>query len=367
MGGRVTVFLCGDVMLGRGVDQILPCPGDPVVRESSVRDARDYVTLAEAESGPIEPPVPFDWPWGDALPLMSAADARVINLETSVTRGGDFAPGKAVHYRMNPANMPCLAAARPDVCVLANNHVLDFGERGLRETLGSLAAAGLQAAGAGRDADEAARPAVVPLPGGRRLLVFALGMPSSGVPLSWAAGERRPGVNVLREPSRFAARALAERVRQARGPGDLVVVSVHWGSNWGYGVPPEQVEFARELIDGGVCVVHGHSSHHPRPAELYRDGLILYGCGDFVDDYEGIPGWERYRPELRLGYLVTVEAGSGRVVEAVAAPLRAERMRLRRVSAEDAGWMRTTLDRIGRDFGVRAEPRPDGLLALRER
>lgn len=132
-------------------------------------------------------------------------------------------------------------------------------------------------------------------------------------------------------------------------------------------MPPEQVEFARELIDGGVCVVHGHSSHHPRPAELYRDGLILYGCGDFVDDYEGIPGWERYRPELRLGYLVTVEAGSGRVVEAVAAPLRAERMRLRRVSAEDAGWMRTTLDRIGRDFGVRAEPRPDGLLALRER
>ncbi len=137
-GDAVTVFLCGDVMLGRGVDQILPHPGDPELREGWVKDARDYVELAEAANGPLPPlPVGFDWPWGDALRVLDAAapDARVVNLETSITRSDDFAPGKAVHYRMTPENIPCLAAARPDVCVLGNNHVLDFGRRGLRETL----------------------------------------------------------------------------------------------------------------------------------------------------------------------------------------------------------------------------------------
>lgn len=146
-GGLVTIFLCGDVMLGRGVDQILPHPGDPTLREAYVLDARDYVELAEAVNGPIPRPVDFSWPWGDALPVLDAEvpDARVVNLETSITRSDEFAPGKAVHYRMNPANLPCLRAALPDACVLANNHVMDFGRWGLEETLDVLAEARLPA------------------------------------------------------------------------------------------------------------------------------------------------------------------------------------------------------------------------------
>jgi Bacterial capsule synthesis protein PGA_cap len=71
---------------------------------------------------------------GDALPVLedAAPDVRVINLETSITRSRDFAPGKAIHYRMSPGNVPCLAAVRPGACALANNHVLDFGRRGWR-------------------------------------------------------------------------------------------------------------------------------------------------------------------------------------------------------------------------------------------
>ncbi|MET9070435.1 CapA family protein, partial [Streptosporangium sandarakinum] len=146
--GRVRLFLGGDVMLGRGVDQILPYPGDPELREPYMRSALSYVELAEAVGGPVPRPCGFSRPWGDALPMIEdfGPDARVVNLETSVTRSDDFAPGKTVHYRMNPANLPCLAAVRPDVCALANNHVLDFGRRGLAETLDALAAAGLRAA-----------------------------------------------------------------------------------------------------------------------------------------------------------------------------------------------------------------------------
>lgn len=220
----VTLFLCGDVMLGRGVDQILPHPGDPTLRERYIQDAVTYVDLAEAANGRIPRPVGFSWPWGDALRVLeeAAPEVRVVNLETSVTQSDDFAAGKAVNYRMSPANLPCLAVARPDACVLANNHVMDFGRRGLEETLDVLAGAGLRSVGAGR-------------------------------------------------------------VRRAKRPGDVAVVSIHWGSNWGYWIPREQ---------------------------------------------------------------------------------RARRMRLQHASQEDSEWLRTVLDRAGRNFGSRVDLEPDGTLAL---
>jgi poly-gamma-glutamate synthesis protein (capsule biosynthesis protein) len=401
--GVVTLFFCGDVMLGRGADQILPHPGDPRLREAFIRDARTYVELAESANGPIPRPVDVTWPWGDALQALkdAAPDVRVVNLETSITRHGEFAPGKMVHYRMNPANIPCLAVARPDVCALANNHVLDFGRRGLVETLDALAGAGLPAAGAGRDVGEARRPAVVTLDaaweastggrrgargaewrgspgntgntgnntvhGGRRVLVFSFGMPSSGIPPGWAAAEGRAGIDLVPEPSDAEAAEIAARVLQAKRPGDVVVASIHWGSNWGYDVSEEQVRFAHRLIDGGVDVVHGHSSHHPRPVEVYRDKLVLYGCGDFIDDYEGIAGYENYRSDLRLMYFVSVDPDTGKLAGLRMAPMQARQMRLRHASREDSEWLRGVLDRAGSDsgFGSRFEVEPTGMLSLR--
>ena len=271
-GELVTVFACGDVMLGRGVDQVMPHPGDPELRESSAGDARAYVRLAERANGPIPQPASFSWPWGDALAVLDeeAPDVRVINLETSVTRSADFAAGKAVCYRMSPDNLPAVTVARPNVCVLANNHVLDFGRSGLAETLGTLAAAGLPAAGAGRDAAQAWQPSVVPVPGGGRVVVFGCGAASSGIPPRWAATATRPGIAFLPRLSGAAADDLIAWAGAAWQPGDVVVVSIHWGPNWGYDVTGDQVRFAHRLIDGGVDVIHGHSSHHPRPVEVYR-------------------------------------------------------------------------------------------------
>ncbi|MFI9587865.1 CapA family protein [Streptomyces sp. NPDC052236] len=364
----VTLFLCGDVMLGRGVDQILPHPGDPDLRERFIGDACGYVELAEAVNGPVPRPVDYSWPWGDALEVLDAAapDVRVINLETSVTRSDDFAPGKAVHYRMNPANLPCLAAARPDACVLANNHVLDFGRRGLAETLGSLAGAGLRAVGAGRDLTEAQHPAALDVHHGRgRVLVFSCGMESSGIPPDWAAREDRSGVDFVPEASTATAAGITQRLRKVKRPGDVAVLSIHWGPNWGYVIPRGEVRFAHALIDGGVDVLHGHSSHHPRPLEVYRGKLILYGCGDFIDDYEGITGYEEYRDELRLLYLVSVSPETGELRALRMAPLRAARLRLHHAPDEDREWLRATLDRVSRAaFGVRVTLAPDGMLAV---
>ena len=117
---------------------------------------------------------------------------------------------------------------------------------------------------------EARRPAAVPVPGGGRVVIFSCGTASSGIPAGWAAAPGRPGVDLLPDLSDATADDVIGRVRAAKRPGDVVVVSVHWGSNWGYGVGPDQVRFAHRLIGGGVDLIHGHSSHHPRPGRGVR-------------------------------------------------------------------------------------------------
>ncbi len=360
------LWLCGDVMPGRGVDQILRYPGNPALREPHLTDARGYVELAEAVAGPIPRPVDDAWPWGEALAALRMAqpDVGVLNLETSITRSGRFASGKDVHYRMSPDNLGCVAVAEPDVCALANNHVLDFGREGLEETLEVLSSAGLAVAGAGRDREAAWQPAVVPLDGGGRVLVFAMGAVSSGIPSSWAATRHRPGVAVLDDDLDVAAAAVLERVQRWRRPEDRVVASVHWGSNWGYEVPPAQVRCAHALVDGGVDVVHGHSSHHPRPVEVHRDRPILYGCGDLINDYEGIGGREAYRSDLRLLYLVDLERHTGELLGLRMLPLQARRLRLETAEDADIAWLRAVLDRISRPHGTRVVLAPHGHLAL---
>lgn len=365
--GTLTIFLCGDVMLGRGVDQILPYPGDPSLRERQVRDARIYVELAESLNGTIPRPVDWAWTWGDALELLDAAHchARVVNLETSITSSSDFAAGKGVHYRMNPANLAALTVVRPDACVLANNHVLDFGHRGLLETLDVLSTAGLRVAGAGRSAGEAAAAAIVPIPDSNgRLIIVAFGTPSSGIPLSWAARSDKAGVNLLTRFGDAQADQLCEQARSMRRPGDVVIASAHWGSNWGYDIELDQVRFAHRLIDGGFDLVHGHSSHHPRPLEVYRGKLILYGCGDLIDDYEGIRGREQYRGDLRLLYLVSVDQSSGRLLDLRMAPLQARQLRLHRASASDAEWLQSVMDTVSQPFGARIDRDADSFLTL---
>src|SRR6516225_4766984 len=189
----VTIFLCGDVMTGRGIDQILLHPVDPILYEPSIRDARAYVRLAEQQAGRIAAPVAFDYIWGEALELLAWARpaARLINLETSVTTSRDYWEGKGIHYRMHPANLRCLTSAGIDCCSLANNHALDWGYAGLRETLRTLGGVGIKAVGAGTSARQAAEPVTLDAGEGRRVLVFAYGSPMSGVPPEWAATPER--------------------------------------------------------------------------------------------------------------------------------------------------------------------------------
>jgi poly-gamma-glutamate synthesis protein (capsule biosynthesis protein) len=346
--------MCGDVMIGRGIDQILPHPCNPTLHEPSAKSALVYVDLAEQLNGPIPRSVDYAYIWGDAEPILGGADLRIANLETAITTSDDFIP-KGINYRMNPRNIAALTVAHVDCCTLANNHVLDWGPSGLEETLTTLATTGIAYAGAGRSLSEATRPALLEAPEGHRVLVFAFGFLSSGIGPDWKATDDHAGVNLITDTSTRTITAIAKNVQRMARPGDVVAASIHWGGNWGYDIPQQQRAFAHDLIDhAGFDVIQGHSAHHAKAIEVHNGRLILYGCGDFIDDYEGISGYEDFRGDLALAYIAQLDL-SGLLVALTMTPFQRRRFRLDRIGPKDLDWLHATLGRECEKFGTRVE------------
>jgi poly-gamma-glutamate synthesis protein (capsule biosynthesis protein) len=111
-------------------------------------------------------------------------------------------------------------------------------------------------------------------------------------------------------------------------------------------------------------VVHGHSSHHPRPIEVYRGKLILYGCGDFLNDYEGIEGYEQFRDDLGLMYFARVHPGTGELMDLEMTPMQIRNFRLNHVNNTDAGWLAGILDEFSRPFGTSVRLTADNRLQV---
>ena len=246
------LLLVGDVMLGRLVNQALE----------------------------REPP---GYPWGDTITHFERAHVRLCNLECAIADHGQpwTRTPKAFHFRSDAKNVAVLEAARIDLVSLANNHTLDYGEEALLETLGVLDRHGIGHAGAGADQRGAAHPA---LAASRDLRVALLAFTDNEP--EWEATPGRPGtrfVPVDTEDER--AKRLFASVSAAKARADVVVVAAHWGSNWGYRPEPAHVPFAHRLVEAGADIVFGHSCHVLRGIEVYRERPILYGAGDFVDDY----------------------------------------------------------------------------------
>lgn len=366
----IKLFLCGDVMTGRGIDQVLPHPSGPELYEPYLRSARRYVEIAQRANGSFPIPVGFEYVWGDALTELEreAPDARIVNLETAVTRSEYYWREKGIHYRMHPLNAPCLSAAKIDCCVLANNHMLDWERAGLDETLATLKSCGIETAGAGANRARAESPAIVDLDERGRVVVFGFGTPSGGIPGDWAAGDKASGVNLLADLSDDTVRHIRAQVQVVKRKRDIAVASIHWGENWGYDVPHEQRRFAHALVDrAAVDVVHGHSSHHVKAIEVYRDKLILYGCGDLLTDYEGIRGYEAYRGDLGLMYFPTIDTQTGRLERLRMTPTQVRRFRINRAASADARWLADVVTREGAHFGTRADIDADGRLELQWR
>jgi len=370
-------------MIGRGIDQILPFKVPEGIHEGYMKSARGYVDIAVRENGPL--PIDeikkggFTYVWGDLVNAMQKTDCLVFNLETSLTTSEDWAPYKGINYRAHPKNVGALKVAGADIVTLANNHVLDWGEVGLEETLDTLKAAGIFYAGAGRNEKEATRPVVFEVPqrparngnddvASAYVKVLAAGFPSAGVPESWRATSKQCGINFERVADKDVANKILSDLRKVLPSptvppesGDdhaISIVSLHWGPNWGWGTPKEWRKFAHELVDGGVDIVVGHSSHHVKGIEVYKGKMIAYGLGDFLNDYEGIigQGYENYRNDLSCLYLPRVNIVSKKVEAIDIIPCKIKHLRVQRTkNPSDIEWLRSTLSREGKQLGTTCE------------
>ncbi|MGC2459315.1 MAG: CapA family protein [Gallionellaceae bacterium] len=225
--------------------------------------------------------------WGDVLPHLAQADLRIVNLECALTP--HLRPWtrtrKMFHFRADPEAVRVLQGARIDACALANNHILDYEEQGLRDTLRTLDAAGIRHAGAGTSSGQAAAPAMLEVPGAAPCRVALLSFTDNEP--DFAATADHPGTNYLEvSPQEATLTRITDGIAQARAQGAaLVVFSNHWGANWVERPSPEFRSFARRVIELGADICHGHSAHICQGIEIYRGKPILYDTGNFIDDY----------------------------------------------------------------------------------
>lgn len=352
---NIKLFVCGDVMTGRGIDQILAHSSDPVIHELYIKDARDYVKLAENVNGVIPRKVQADYIWGDAFIewKKQMPHFKIINLETAITQSENYWKYKGINYRMHPQNIDVLKSADIDVCVVANNHILDWGHEGLKETLNSLQSSNIMFAGAGQTLMQAMQPAIINVSDSNRILIFAVGMESCGISLDWAATKNRAGIFFIKDFSKKSVQWIKKAIEIHKKPNDFIVLSIHWGSNWGYQLPPSYQTFAHDLIDkAGIDFIYGHSSHHPRPIEIYKNKPILYGCGDFINDYEGILGYDEYRNDLSLMYFIEFNLPLKKLTRLEMIPITIKRFQIHYANSEDRRWLLDTLSRESAAFGT---------------
>lgn len=320
----LTLAFAGDVMLGRGVN-------------SALRRMRS----------PAEP-------WGDVLPLLQQADLRFVNLECALTEYAHrwTRSRKIFHFRADPAAaIAVLKAAGVDACALANNHVLDFEEMGLLDTVRHLDSAGIAHAGAGRDLVEAMAPAV--LPGDVAMVAFTDNEPT------FAAGEHRAGTFFLPiSLDRAVLRQLEEALGRAGEGGRRVVLSAHWGPNFVERPSGLFQSFARAAIDRGADVFFGHSAHIFQGVELYRGKPILYDAGDVLDDY-AVDG--ELRNDWSVLFRVTFEGDRFAGLEAW--PLLLGYAHVGLAQGVDRSAIIARMRRLSDELGTSLQPR-DGRLVL---
>jgi len=333
------VALLGDVMTGRLIDQIFPT--------HSIPDTSEYKDSIHLNSWSK----PHSYIWGDLLPVLRDADVRIANLETSITTNSEKWPRKAFNYRMHPDNIGCLTVAKLDFCSLANNHILDYCVAGMQETKDTLRKHNIKFAGAGVNISEAITPAIVYF-SGLSMACFSF----SDHYEFWRASETQAGINFL-DPEdldesnrKNEIRKLKQIFDQHAQNVDLISVSFHWGPNYRWAPTPELVSFAHDLIDiCGVDIIHGHSSHHIQGIEIYKGKPIIYGCGDFLDDYAVDT---MHRNDLSFLYLLHLDPDTTEWKKVELIPTCIKAFQVNKAVGRDREWLLGHIKSLSEPFGT---------------
>jgi poly-gamma-glutamate capsule biosynthesis protein CapA/YwtB (metallophosphatase superfamily)/uncharacterized protein with PIN domain len=241
----LTIGLGGDLMIGRLVDEHL-----------------DHVSPS--------------YVWGNLLPVLRNTDFNLVNLENALTDSEKIFP-KVFNFKATPEKVTVLTEGQIHAVNLANNHILDFSEEGLLETLQVLERANILHIGAGKDLEQARASCIVEKEG---IKIGLLGCTDNEP--SWKATTSRPGTHFIEVGD---LTSLRKSIVSLRDQVDLLILSIHWGPNMRQRPLPHFRSFAYELIDLGVDILHGHSAHIFQGVEIYKKKLILYDTGDLIDDY----------------------------------------------------------------------------------
>ena len=278
----ITLTVVGDLMLGRGVAAVHP---DPTV---TLRALAPMLRRADITVGTLE---------------------STLSTDGSPTQGGDS-------FAADPGVLVGLARSGFDALSLANNHVGDYGDRALLDTVRAFAGSGIRPFGAGRDLARATRPAVVQRDGVR---VGFLGFNAIGETPRAAPGT--PGALSVRMPPRTGplqpadlAHVLAA-VRRLDRRVDVVVVLPHWGTQYTHSPEPVQRHVGRRLVDAGADLVVGGHPHWVQSVERYDGATIAHSLGNAVFDMD-------FMEQTMEGVALTATITAGRVVDVGLAPYR---------------------------------------------
>jgi poly-gamma-glutamate capsule biosynthesis protein CapA/YwtB (metallophosphatase superfamily) len=209
-------------------------------------------------------------------PVLRRADLAVVNLETAVTNGGAQVT-KEFTFRAPPSTFVALRDGGVDVASMANNHGMDFGESGLRDSLAAARRYRFPVIGIGLNAKQAYRPFRTTINGQRIAVIGATQVLDDELISAWTAGPHKPGLASAKDVPR-----LLREVRAARRTSDTVVVFLHWGVELAQCPSQDQRILARQLVAAGADVVVGGHAHRIQGAGRMGQALVDYGLGNFV-------------------------------------------------------------------------------------
>lgn len=218
----------------------------------------------------------YDYPWEHVKKYFQKDDISIGNLETSITLRGNKWPDKQFNFRSNPENLVAMKNAGIDVVSLANNHSLDYGYEGLLDTLDYLDKNGIDKVGAGKDKKEAFEEIIIEKNGYK---VGILGFSRVVPHVDWWATGKRPGLAGAYDSHLQGA---LEKVKEVRENVDILILSIHWGTERQVTARDHDVIAAKKLIDAGADAIMGHHPHVLQGVEIYKGKPIFYSLGNFV-------------------------------------------------------------------------------------
>ena len=306
----ITIGLAGDVMLGRLVNEEINKHG-------------------------------YAYPWGDMIDELRTNDLNLVNLETTLTKSNKQVI-KVFNFKADPNKVKTLKEGNIGAVNLANNHILDFSSEGLKETIDVLDKAHIQHVGAGPNAAAAKEPAIIEIKGSK---IGIIGYTDNEP--TWKAGAHKAGTNYILVGQIDQVKT---DIKNLRDKVDLLILSIHWGPNMREEPNRRFVDFAHELINAGVDIIHGHSAHVIQGIEIYKNKVILYDTGDFVDDY-------MVGPELRNDYtfLFRIVAQKSKIKELSLVPALIKNMQVNHAPTVDREIMEERIKNLSRQFGTKFE------------